>query len=180
MIYFAQMGGSDGPIKIGLSSRPKDRIKDMSTASPYPITLLAVMKGNMFDEARIHEEFASLRLRGEWFRFEGALLALLTAPDAIRADPGGHIVLPPPPPFVVHPETLIAWRKRMGWTIAETAYWLDMREREYRAWERGSREIDKPSWLQARMDDADRRLEAQIGAEEKTETELAEARRRRA
>jgi hypothetical protein len=65
-VYFVQ-AGADGPIKIGFSRALSARIKKMRADCPYELTLLAHIDGGQDVEQDLHERFAHLRLRGEWF-----------------------------------------------------------------------------------------------------------------
>jgi hypothetical protein len=71
-IYFI----SDGDrVKIGYTARnPHRRLKQLQTGSSRRLYLLAAMPGTMADERALHERFASLRVSGEWFAIEPALL----------------------------------------------------------------------------------------------------------
>lgn len=66
MIYFIRQGSS-GPIKIGYTKDILARISQLQTSSPLPITVLGLQKGDVSDEKRVHNHFASIRMRGEWF-----------------------------------------------------------------------------------------------------------------
>jgi hypothetical protein len=65
-VYF--IGGKEGPVKIGVSLNPGQRLENLQTASPEPLDLLAVVPGGLQLERAYHEAFAHLRIRGEWFR----------------------------------------------------------------------------------------------------------------
>lgn len=73
MIYFIQMG-HDGPIKIGQSDDPFGRLKDLQVGAPYKLHLVAVTKCVPNSEGDIHARFANIRLNGEWFKPDQALL----------------------------------------------------------------------------------------------------------
>lgn len=90
-IYFIQIGES-GPVKIGVSFDPLDRLRQVQTASPEEVRLLACCLGTEQDEAALHEQFARHRIRGEWFRPVPALLARakLTAGEGIRLGLAGE------------------------------------------------------------------------------------------
>ena len=67
MIYFIQCG-ENGPIKIGQSDNPKERLEQLQTGSPYKLKLLWVYKGDQFTEQEIQDKFTLLHIRGEWFK----------------------------------------------------------------------------------------------------------------
>lgn len=83
-IYFAR-AGSEGPIKIGFTtSAPAERIASLQTGCPWPISLLAELRGSLREEARLHRMFKDSRLVGEWFAADEALLSLVQQVKAGR------------------------------------------------------------------------------------------------
>ena len=54
-------------VKIGYAKNPQARTVSIQTHSPVPLTLECVSDGGLDEEARLHERFASARVRGEWF-----------------------------------------------------------------------------------------------------------------
>lgn len=59
---------SDGQhIKIGKSQDPHQRVKTLQTGNAKPLRLLSWSPGGTKEEALLHSEFASFRVRGEWF-----------------------------------------------------------------------------------------------------------------
>jgi hypothetical protein len=75
-VYFAS-AGADGPIKIGYSANPWARLNDLQNGSPQKFELLAVVAGKDADERSYHDQFASLRIQGEWFKRSKELLSLI-------------------------------------------------------------------------------------------------------
>ena len=76
-VYFVQAGAA-GPIKIGVSADITARLKELQTASPYPLRLLATLDGaTQKTETQLHQHFASARRHGEWFEPVPELLALI-------------------------------------------------------------------------------------------------------
>jgi hypothetical protein len=72
MLYVIRRPG--GPIKVGVSRSPKNRLIEMQTACAEPLEILAVL--SMADvEKAIHRKLAAESLSGEWFS-EGALRLL--------------------------------------------------------------------------------------------------------
>jgi hypothetical protein len=71
-VYFIR-GGEH--IKIGWSKDPLKRLEQLRTGCPYPLEMLGCMAGEESDERALHEHFAHLRERGEWFKAEPWLLA---------------------------------------------------------------------------------------------------------
>jgi hypothetical protein len=64
-IYFITDGSA---VKIGFSEIPRSRIADIQACSPSPLTLIAMIKGRMSDEQKLHVRFHAHRLHGEWFK----------------------------------------------------------------------------------------------------------------
>ena len=69
--YFIQSGGEDGPVKIGRTTDLAKRIASLSTGSPKTLRVLRVMDGD--HESAMHWQFKHLRVRGEWFAYDGML-----------------------------------------------------------------------------------------------------------
>ena len=67
MIYFVRSYNQH--IKIGYSNDPEYRVKSLQTGCPTKLHLQAIMNGNSQTESGLHELFAHLRVRGEWFRY---------------------------------------------------------------------------------------------------------------
>ena len=67
MIYFIQ-SGTNGPIKIGQSDNPEERMAQLQIGCPYKLKLIWVYKGADITESELHAEFGHERIRGEWFR----------------------------------------------------------------------------------------------------------------
>ncbi len=70
-VYFALCGGR---LKIGVATTVSGRIGALQNGNPEEVKLLTCVPGDEELEARLHKRFAKLHVRGEWFRYEGALL----------------------------------------------------------------------------------------------------------
>ncbi len=66
-VYFIQRG-DDGPVKIGLSKDAGRRLKGLQTNHDAQLHIRRVFVGGAAEERALHERFAALRLKGEWFR----------------------------------------------------------------------------------------------------------------
>lgn len=64
-------------VKIGISSNPWARVKELQTGSSTKFELLATMKTDVRSEKKIHEFFEEARLEGEWFLQSDALRLLI-------------------------------------------------------------------------------------------------------
>lgn len=71
-VYFALDGR--GRMKIGFSRNPWARVRDLSREQKSKVELVAKIVGTFADERAHHERFADLRINGEWFTYEGALV----------------------------------------------------------------------------------------------------------
>ena len=65
-IYFIQ-GVEGGPVKIGISTSVKSRMKQIQAFSPVKLHLIACVRGTYQDEVVFHRRFKECRLHGEWF-----------------------------------------------------------------------------------------------------------------
>lgn len=72
MIYFIAMGDTDF-VKIGYSESPSGRLRHLQTAHPHELTVIAKAHGNMRMERALQRHFASVKVRGEWFRLSGPI-----------------------------------------------------------------------------------------------------------
>src|SRR5438876_654439 len=71
VVYFVRGGDA---VKIGRTGNLAARLKALATASAVPLELLAAVPGGRPEEARLHRRWRHLRLRGEWFRADEALV----------------------------------------------------------------------------------------------------------
>jgi len=75
-IYFIR-AGSSGPIKIGQSEDPRERLMQLQTAHYETLTLIGFIKHDDNAEHRVHEIAIESRIRGEWFAPTSALVSLI-------------------------------------------------------------------------------------------------------
>lgn len=69
-VYFIKRGNH---VKIGTSCRLNTRLSTLRTSTPHPLVLIGVIDGDTKVESAMHQRFAKYRVRGEWFKLEGAL-----------------------------------------------------------------------------------------------------------
>lgn len=69
--------GPGGPLKIGFTACLRTRLARLQTGNPAPIRLLAWRTGSPADESDLHQRFASLKIRGEWFSRDALLEELV-------------------------------------------------------------------------------------------------------
>jgi hypothetical protein len=65
-VYFIQ-DMHTGAIKIGSARFPEVRLKELQTGTSAELRLLSAVPGGQALERDLHERFAHLRIRGEWF-----------------------------------------------------------------------------------------------------------------
>lgn len=67
MVYFIKPVGMDGPVKIGFSHAPWERVKTLSTWSPFELELIGHVHGTFEDEQYLHKCCIDLHSHREWF-----------------------------------------------------------------------------------------------------------------
>lgn len=81
-VYFVQAEGG-GPIKVGMSRSPSDRLRQLQTSHAERLRMARVVAVHESKAARmernLHRHFADARLRGEWFRPVPELVKLARA-----------------------------------------------------------------------------------------------------
>lgn len=82
MIYFIRPIGQPGPIKIGWSGKPANRLATIMPWSPMPLEIVATCEGERSLELNLHRCFADQHSHGEWFH---AHPRLTSAVEAIAA-----------------------------------------------------------------------------------------------
>lgn len=78
-IYFMKPIGMIGPIKIGCSGWPDERVKQLMVWSPYPLEIVHSFEGGQSTERKLHHCFADLHSHGEWFHPGTRLLKAIEA-----------------------------------------------------------------------------------------------------
>jgi hypothetical protein len=64
---YAIRRGTDGPIKIGVTTNLASRLATLQTATPEPLNVVALIPGGTEVERMIHLYLREHRIRGEWF-----------------------------------------------------------------------------------------------------------------
>jgi hypothetical protein len=72
-VYF--IGGETGPVKIGYTIAPLERLAAMQMGCPIKLSILAKVEGTVADEKAYHRRFAEHRSHGEWFERHPDILA---------------------------------------------------------------------------------------------------------
>ena len=82
-VYFVRSDSPTGEIKIGQSTFPQDRVRNLQTAHPFLLEIVGLVpEGGEELERELHERFDHLRLRGEWFRPGADLWAYIESLEA--------------------------------------------------------------------------------------------------
>ena len=81
-VYFIRAG--QGAIKIGIARDPRKRLLELQVGTSDELRILHTIPGTEDTERALHERFAHLRLRGEWFRAGFDLVRFIA--DRMRAD----------------------------------------------------------------------------------------------
>ena len=89
-VYFLRPVGQDGPVKIGFSCRPEERLQTYLSWSPVPLELAATLDGEPWLERYFHRRFHSSWLHHEWFSASQKLSA------AVEDIAAGRFVIPAP------------------------------------------------------------------------------------
>jgi DNA-binding XRE family transcriptional regulator len=115
MIYFVECADR---VKIGFSNSPQKRFRVLATGMPFPARLVGVTYGDEAEEKRLHQEFASERVVGEWFADNPRLRDLIDKVAIRSVDVGEsdfleYIQVPKAhqAPIVSLRHPLAAWRK---------------------------------------------------------------------
>jgi hypothetical protein len=62
---------SDGTFtKVGYSTNPHARVKQLQTAHPNPLKIVALFEAERDMEVLLHEELEAYHVRGEWYRLD--------------------------------------------------------------------------------------------------------------
>ena len=103
VVYFMRQVGTKGPVKIGCSDSPANRLDQLSVWSPAVLEIAASFPGSFRDEMSLHTMFAESLSHHEWFRWSPELEAVIQSVLAGTFDPA---TLPPGKRL----------RTRSGWT----------------------------------------------------------------
>lgn len=75
VVYFIR-AGQRGPIKIGFTRNIERRIRQLQSGSPQPLRVLGTLPGDRATESMLQALHREQRIRGDWFRPSGDLLAV--------------------------------------------------------------------------------------------------------
>lgn len=112
MIYFLRRADGKGPVKIGCSSCPEARRKQIGINLKLDLEIIAEAPGSYREEGRLHRQFAADAIGREWFEPSPAVMAAV----ALAARTGKL-----PPPATEDREIVFARRYLNGETLEEIA-----------------------------------------------------------
>jgi len=87
-IYFLRPVGALGPIKIGCSDIPMERLRTFARWSPAPLEIAAIVPGSLSIESWLHNRFRDAHSHLEWYRPTPELVALVREAAETDAIPG--------------------------------------------------------------------------------------------
>jgi hypothetical protein len=76
-VYFIKPIGADGPVKIGCSARPENRLETLMVWAPVPLEVVVTIPGDFQLEQNIHECLADLHSHHEWFHASPKITAIM-------------------------------------------------------------------------------------------------------
>lgn len=83
--------------KIGISTNPDKRLKQLQTGCPYKLSILAIVKGMDYESERnLHKRYSEYRINGEWFRIRGEIKKLIGDKKENKIKPSPKVKEIPP------------------------------------------------------------------------------------
>ena len=79
-VYFIQ--DQRGAVKIGHATDPASRLCQLQVGNAGPLRFIRIIDGGASTERWLHRRFEHLKLRGEWFQFDTAMLNVIP-PDEL-------------------------------------------------------------------------------------------------
>jgi hypothetical protein len=92
-VYFVRRADGEGPVKIGCSAWPTERLSALMCWSPYELEIVATWPGDEDVERQFHALFTHLHSHREWFKPAPELQDVI---EAVRAGTFDPVILPPP------------------------------------------------------------------------------------
>lgn len=121
-VYFISDGEA---IKIGFSEKPNVRFSGLQSAHVKQLTLLGTAPAKIHSEYDVHQRFAHLRIRGEWFQDSPELRLFIEECKELKA-------LPEIPTAAAAAAGWLKWMHTqrlsggaLSWA-AQVAFWLNM------------------------------------------------------
>jgi hypothetical protein len=124
LVYFIKPCRFDGPIKIGFSRTPSERLIDITTWSPWPLELMGFVPGTLADEGYLHKCFADHHSHREWFHSSKKLrdaIGRILSSGVIAGDralsPVGNIRKSRWETMTAERRLCISYRARVRWAL---------------------------------------------------------------
>jgi Meiotically up-regulated gene 113 len=94
-VYVYVIGRAAGPVKVGIASKPWQRIKELQTGCPFNLEILFVhpmleRESAIWCEQKFHKAYEEHRTYGEWFELE-AKLAIEGIESILESDRHGEL-----------------------------------------------------------------------------------------
>lgn len=83
-VYFIQ--AVSGPVKIGFSETPGNRLNALQAATHEQLTLIRTLGGTHADERWLHQYFSARHIRGEWFEYSEKMREVEVIPNVYMQD----------------------------------------------------------------------------------------------
>lgn len=103
------IGDGEGRVKIGWSGDPIRRLRGIQTGCPQNAKLIGMVRATKSQESQAHKLLARWHIKGDWFRFEGAVAVFV-----------GMLPLAGPRAVAIESNPRI-WRRNNGLTLADVA-----------------------------------------------------------
>lgn len=127
MPVYCISAGAGGPVKVGVAKDIWRRLEMLQTGNHEKLTIIGITDGGQEREAEILRQFAHLRIRGEWLRADGALLALFASPGP-RPRRGAASEHPIAKYIDSQELTLSEFAKRVGMSAASISRIIDNKQ----------------------------------------------------
>lgn len=88
-VYFIRPKGEAGPIKIGKSCSPLERLKKLQIGNPNELELWGAVDADLYPEWWWHQELEPWCVRGEWFSASPQVLSYIEDGLSGRLEPVG-------------------------------------------------------------------------------------------
>lgn len=119
-VYFAEAIGA-GAVKIGFTWKgTRNRIQSMQSHNHCELRLVCVIAAEPETESQLHQQFAHLWIRGEWFRFGDEIKAF------ISDHPAPTILLPKEVPVRCYKCRWGGWRSLITEECPKCGHWYPL------------------------------------------------------
>lgn len=82
--YIYVVGNKEHKVcKIGFSRNVFKRISGIQTGCPFLLEIFCIINGDIATEKKLHKKYASIKLSGEWFKYEGKLKESISKVESV-------------------------------------------------------------------------------------------------